>query len=147
MDLVNKNATKSLGLTSTPILTSDDLCLIQILMDGGLAFEDGQGVYTMRPGISIASGLEVVTLLTSLAGDIWWSRAWTFQEEYTANVRMDLLIPLGPALCNAKFQGPIPGELCINAADFRKESTIFLLAFLKRDVQGHYKAVYHNILK
>ncbi|KAK5709765.1 hypothetical protein LTR17_019479 [Elasticomyces elasticus] len=128
MDLVYKNATKSLALTSTPIMTSDGLCLIQILMDGGLAFEDGPGVYVMRPGISITSGLEVVTLLTSLAGDIWWSRAWTFQEEYTAN-------------------GPIPGELCINAANFRKESTIFLLAFLKRDVQGRYKTVCDNILR
>ncbi|KAK4909380.1 hypothetical protein LTR49_021832 [Elasticomyces elasticus] len=78
MDLLYKNATKSLGLISTPILTRDSLSLIHLLMNGSLAFEDEMGVYAIRPGIGIALGLEVVALLANLAAEMWWSRAWTF---------------------------------------------------------------------
>jgi len=71
----------------------------------------------------------MIAMLERIRRDLWWSRTWTFQEEYMAGQRMRLLMRLGP---NAKkFRmtelGEIDGEACISATDFRKQATIFLL--------------------
>ncbi|KAI5920018.1 heterokaryon incompatibility protein-domain-containing protein [Camillea tinctor] len=84
----------------------------------------------------------LLRLLDDITSDRWWTRAWTFQEDYKASTRMVLLIPharnledrkQGMAdLQNRPLFGNLPGELRIRSADFRSEVTSFCLEYRKR---------------
>ena len=43
MDLVYKNATKSVGLITTPIYTNTGVQLLRLLLDGDLSYKDDSG--------------------------------------------------------------------------------------------------------
>lgn len=58
-------------------------------------------------------------ILDSLAGDSWFTRAWTLQESTSAGVSMVLLIGCGAHLSKPDFFGPTPGEIEINIWDFQ----------------------------
>lgn len=80
----------------------------------------------------------MVGLLKLITSEPWWSRAWTFWEEYKATINMKLLIPHIPAFEGCKRRrasgilGTLAGELCVDSADFRVESTRFCLAYQGR---------------
>ena len=145
MDIVYKNATKSVGLLSTPILTRGGQRLMRALMSGNFATMNPEGRYVLLPHVSLSQVSKMLTLLSSLAGDVWWSRAWTFQEEYVAALRMDLLIPIAHGY--SATPGAIEGELCVNAAEFREQSTIFLLALSSGKTSEPRPAIYQRLLR
>jgi hypothetical protein len=73
--------------------------------------------------------LGIFDVLAHLHTDRWWTRAWTFQEEYLSSKSMRILIRLEPGLVARHRSGSVQGELCLNAVEFRTQATLFLLAF------------------
>ncbi|KAI5861864.1 hypothetical protein GGS23DRAFT_575291 [Durotheca rogersii] len=84
----------------------------------------------------------VLKLLEDITSDLWWTRAWTFQEDYKASVRMEFLLPHSPDLELRKktmqsksgdpLLGNISGEICIKSTDFRRQATEFCLSLRER---------------
>ncbi|VTT58899.1 unnamed protein product [Fusarium fujikuroi] len=69
----------------------------------------------------------------------WWTRAWTFQEDYRGRPDMTLLIR-HPQFLEAKKQdyrifSDVPNELCIKAVCFSKASTEFCRAVQDESTQ------------
>ncbi|KAM0697410.1 hypothetical protein Q7P36_002263 [Cladosporium allicinum] len=77
----------------------------------------------------------MVAMLRHVQTDRWWQRAWTFQEEYLASTKMDILIRhnLRRGTHIDSRLGCIEGEVCISAALFRKRSTNFLSNLIGRN--------------
>jgi hypothetical protein len=73
--------------------------------------------------------LGIFDVLVHLHTDRWWTRAWIFQEEYLSSTRMQILIRREPGLVTMHQFGSVPGEICLNAVEFRTQATLFLLAF------------------
>ncbi|KAL7628706.1 hypothetical protein AAE478_000221 [Parahypoxylon ruwenzoriense] len=81
-------------------------------------------------------------LLNDITSNLWWTRAWTFQEDYKASTRMSLLIPHCPTLEGHKratcdelgrpLLGNIDGEICIKSVDFRRQATLFCISYRRR---------------
>ncbi|KAK6956293.1 hypothetical protein Daesc_001568 [Daldinia eschscholtzii] len=75
----------------------------------------------------------ILDLLYEITSDLWWQRAWTFQENYKGGMKMTLLInhplSLEPKKRNCKVFGEVYGELSIGSVDFSSEATRFCAAF------------------
>jgi hypothetical protein len=76
----------------------------------------------------------VLEMLRSIVVDRWWTRAWTFQEDYQAGMEMELLFSHANHLEMMKVRwsellGDLKGELCVSSVDFRTEATRFCLAY------------------
>jgi hypothetical protein len=133
MDLVYNLSKHPVALLSTTIDSIEDLgILIQILR--GELVKNRAKPFEITPGISPEKTWKAVQLLKTITSDLWWTRAWTFQEEYRASTRMTLIIPHGHFLETHKLRartllGNVRGELCINSAKFRKEATKLCLAY------------------
>lgn len=77
----------------------------------------------------------MVHMLKHIQGDKWWTRAWTFQEEYVASDNMKLLIrhtsPQGVRI-RSKL-ADIEGEVCVLAIRFRDRATKFLSKLMEKN--------------
>ncbi|KEY73960.1 hypothetical protein S7711_09456 [Stachybotrys chartarum IBT 7711] len=71
-------------------------------------------------------------LAYEITSDLWWQRAWTFQENYKTERKMCLVINHHKDLEQEKRDygsfGEIPGELCIKSRDFSIYVTKLCLA-------------------
>ncbi|KAI9155039.1 hypothetical protein HJFPF1_07602 [Paramyrothecium foliicola] len=83
-------------------------------------------------GTTIHEARKALRLLHEITQDLWWQRAWTFQENYRGGTSMTLLIRHNPSLEQQKRQywsfGRMRRELCINSVKFSKEATRLCLA-------------------
>ncbi|KAL3297776.1 Heterokaryon incompatibility [Colletotrichum asianum] len=75
-------------------------------------------------------------LLESITNDLWWTRGWTFQENYRAGPKMKLLMPLSPNAEESKYlmdglTSEIEGELSIPSVEFMEAVTIFCEEYQK----------------
>lgn len=108
----------------------------------------------LAKGITRVEALETIRLLYEMSRDDWWTRAWTFQENYRAGVRMTLLIPHNTFLEGEKRRfgvfGDLPGELSIKAVTLSDHATK-LCQVLKSGAVGtlsqETKKMIKNILK
>ena len=77
----------------------------------------------------------MVAMLRHVQTDRWWQRAWTFQEEYLASTKLDILIrhTSKPGEYMKTDLTKIKGEVSISAALFRKQSTKFLSDLIERN--------------
>jgi hypothetical protein len=77
----------------------------------------------------------MVAMLRHVQTDRWWQRAWTFQEEYLASTKMDILIRhnLRRGTHIDSRLGCIEGEVCVSAIEFRERSTNFLSKLIRRN--------------
>ncbi|KAL5315263.1 hypothetical protein ACEPPN_017915 [Leptodophora sp. 'Broadleaf-Isolate-01'] len=129
MDLVYSLSKKSLAIINRRIGTEGELNLFAELMKGELVNND-------RDLSMLDRARKVLKLVDWLTSAGWWQRAWTFQEDYKASVNMVLLISHDPSLERLKrsqrILGSVPGELCINSADFRAKVTRFCQAYQQR---------------
>ncbi|KAI1640518.1 heterokaryon incompatibility protein-domain-containing protein [Biscogniauxia mediterranea] len=127
MHLVYSLSRKPVALLTRSIKTAQELDLLASLL-----------LEEVRPKDEAA----LLRLLDDITSDRWWTRAWTFQEDYRASTRMVLLIPhvrnledrkqaIGD-LKNRPLFGDLPGELRIKSTDFRAEVTNFCLEYRKR---------------
>jgi hypothetical protein len=71
MDLVYKNATKSVGLLTTPIYTSTGTRLLGLHLDGNLSYEDDSGNFHFCQNTCDAMVVNVIRILQDLVRDSW----------------------------------------------------------------------------
>lgn len=57
-----------------------------------------------------------VELVEIMAGDLWYTRAWTLQEAILASKPLHLLVPYHPSLSTPDWTGRIPGQLVLSEA-------------------------------
>ncbi|KAI1094917.1 hypothetical protein F5B19DRAFT_442522 [Rostrohypoxylon terebratum] len=127
MHLVYSLSHCPIALLTCTIETEEELDLLANLIDGEIDSEDEEAV---------------LTLLNKITSNYWWTRAWPFQEDYRASIRMNLLIPHRRDLEGRKLGaiddrgqpllGEVEGEIVIKSADFRTRATEFCLAYRKR---------------
>ncbi|KAI0116856.1 hypothetical protein F4814DRAFT_439428 [Daldinia grandis] len=131
MHLVYKLSRWPIALLTRRIKTAEELDLLTSLMCNDIAPEDEPAVLDLLDGIT---------------SDLWWTRAWTFQEDYRASTRMTLLLPHHWSLERRKramvddsdryILGKVEGEICIKSAAFRERATEFCLSYRERSDKG-----------
>jgi hypothetical protein len=130
MDLLYRKSRHPIGLLAVILKTQREVNYLQTLMMGGATARDSEDEYPRLayPTTSRVS-LGIFDVLAYLHTDRWWTRAWTFQEEYLSSTSMRILIRREPGLVARHQFGSVQGELCLNVAQFRTQATLFLLAF------------------
>lgn len=124
------------GLLARPIETKIHLHLLAKILDGQLAYKSRRnGKFYLREGTEIAYAWKAIELLGMITSDIWWTRAWIYQENYHGGERMNLLIPHSSVLepFKAKYKtmfGNLEGELIIRSIKFSEEVTKLCSAFM-----------------
>ncbi|CAM6002306.1 unnamed protein product [Sphagnum balticum] len=148
MDLVYKLSNHPVALLGRPIKSRDELNLLARIIVGELVNRDQiTRQFQLSRGTSHVEAGNALRLLNNITNDLWWTRAWTFQENYRAGKKMTLLIRYSLSLEMQKRQyglfGDVPGELCINSVDFSYEATRLCLAFQRIQPQKERKAINH----
>jgi Heterokaryon incompatibility protein (HET) len=133
MDFVYSLSDFPVGLLSVQIESGEQMYLLISLLRGDLV-EDEEDPEFDRSVKNAPEALELLRLITS---DRWWTRAWTFREDYRSSTKITLLIPHYHHLEDQKRHasdvlGNLPGEICIKSADFRKEATKFCITYRRR---------------
>ncbi|KAI0385817.1 hypothetical protein F5Y04DRAFT_244722 [Hypomontagnella monticulosa] len=139
MHLVYSLSRWPIALLTRAITTAEELDLLTDLMCGEVSPTDEPAV---------------LNLLNDITSNLWWTRAWTFQEDHKASTRMMLLIPHTRDLERRKqavegvngepLLGDVEGEICIKSMNFRKKATEFCLSYRKRTED---KEICNDILK
>ncbi|KAI2638208.1 heterokaryon incompatibility protein-domain-containing protein [Xylaria nigripes] len=125
MHLVYYLSQNPVALLTHAIKTVEELDLLVSLLLDGIREEEESAM---------------LDLLDKITSDLWWRRAWTFQEDYRASIRMTLLFPhtsnlenrkrnTREAFTNRPLLGTLPGEICVNSAEFRRRATRFCLVY------------------
>ena len=133
MDLVYRYSVYPVAVLSAEVRSDEELAILACLLKGDFVHGDSISP-PLHPNIDAQqSARKALELLSRITSDIWWNRAWHYQEDYNAGVRMRLLIRCHPNLENIKQEnkklfGGLSGELTISSADFRRELTRFCLA-------------------
>ncbi|KLU85733.1 hypothetical protein MAPG_04753 [Magnaporthiopsis poae ATCC 64411] len=148
MDLVYRLSEHPVALLGRPINDALKLRRLHRVLSGDLV--DGQnGSNGSAPRLSreasISDASMALLLLHEITRDHWWTRAWTFQENYRGGMAMHLLISHPASLEELKLQldaerggavlGEIPGELCVESVTFSKQATLLCQAL--RGVAGY----------
>ncbi len=133
MDLVYYCSKHPIGLLYQPIMSIADLKLLAELMTGKSVVKSGSK-FKLSPGLPCESACKILELLEAIVSDIWWTRAWTYQENYRGNVNMKLLIPhhIPPDDYHSDYIGlfkDVPGEIVLSSTRFHEAATAFCLAF------------------
>ncbi|KAI0175633.1 hypothetical protein GGR52DRAFT_589431 [Hypoxylon sp. FL1284] len=127
MHLVYSLSRRPVALLTREIETAEELDLLTNLMCGDI----GEGDETAT-----------LSLLDDITSNLWWTRAWTFQEDYRASARMTLLIPHHRSLEVRKqttvdetgrpILGSVGGEVCIKSMEFKARATELCLLYRKK---------------
>jgi hypothetical protein len=132
MHLVYSLSRHPIALLTHVIETTEEVDLLASLLTGDIRAEE-------KPTL-----LDLLNVITS---DLWWQRAWTFQEDYKASTRMNLLIPHTfnveshkqsiLDLSNGQLLfGKVPQEICIKSTDFRGCATEFCLRYMQEQPEA-----------
>jgi len=135
MDLVYSASGSSVALLTHGIETEDELELLAGLLQGKFVEKVKQGRdshHALVPSLSTKTP-DMLRLLDFLISDLWWTRAWTFQENYKSSANMKLLIPCNPALESSPIGegtfGRFHGELWFSSLTFHVQATRFCEAY------------------
>jgi len=139
MDLVYHCSEHPIGLLYQPAITSIEvLDLLAGLMEKRFvqSVQHGQDEkkFELTSGLSPETKRKILELLEAIVSDLWWTRAWTYQENYRGGKEMRLLIPhtIAPTDYCAHYVelfGDVPGEIILNSTEFHEAATAFCLAF------------------
>ncbi|EXK75767.1 hypothetical protein FOQG_19468 [Fusarium oxysporum f. sp. raphani 54005] len=142
MDLVYSLSKRPVALLGRPIEWEHELDLLFRILTRKLVKELSR---TKHDEI-----LQALSLLSRVTKDRWWTRAWTFQENYRGRPKMTLLIR-HPQFLESKKRDygifdNVPNELCIKAVCFSQASTDFCRAIpdeltQRDDVSHHTKHI------
>ncbi|KAI2634772.1 hypothetical protein GGS26DRAFT_604982 [Hypomontagnella submonticulosa] len=141
MDWVYKESRHPVALLGRPIDTKPELELLrQILITTD---------YTI--GVSWEWMNSALELLHKITSDLWWQRAWTFQENYKGGKKMNLLIPHPPSLevrkRNCGIFGDVPGEICVQSIELFEKATHLCLAYKDRkDITSRAEEMIEQVL-
>ncbi|KAF6818668.1 hypothetical protein CPLU01_13245 [Colletotrichum plurivorum] len=135
MDLVYGHSDHPIALLARPIASREELGLLAEIIRGNLICKSSSADFALGSAavltpLKLSDALELLDAITS---DLWWSRAWTFQENYRSEAKMKLLIPHSRELESRKKHeedlfGSILGELSIQSLKFHKQVTRLCLA-------------------
>ncbi|KAI1396774.1 heterokaryon incompatibility protein-domain-containing protein [Hypoxylon fuscum] len=134
MDLVYSRSNHPVALLARPIKSLIELKLLVKILKGQLVYKHSGGFRLSRK-TGLNEALKALKLLKEITSDMWFTRGWTFQENYKAGTKMRLLIPHHLGLDNLKLPGlmkSIEGELCIDSVKFHEEATKLCLACQSR---------------
>ncbi|KAF4454389.1 hypothetical protein F53441_3106 [Fusarium austroafricanum] len=142
MDRVYSLSGHPVALLGRPIMDEDEMRTLSLIINGALIrYHDGGFALSKEAeqnGAKHKQAQKMLLLLYKITRDKWWTRAWTFQENYRAGLNMTLLIHHSPGLEEAKRSilrgkkpmfGVVPGELSVQSARFSESATKFCLAF------------------
>ncbi|KAI4869834.1 heterokaryon incompatibility protein-domain-containing protein [Hypoxylon rubiginosum] len=130
MDRVYSRSNHSVALLTRPINYRVELQLLVQILYGRLVWESNDGL-RLSQNTSLEEALGALELLKDITSDMWFTRGWTFQENYRAGMNMRLLMPHHPTLESSKpqFMGSIKGELCISSVKFHEEASKLCIAY------------------
>lgn len=149
MDWLYHHGTHPFGMLSRPVKTEVELYLLAQILQGEMLSEDAHGFLLKRGHTSRAWA--AVQLLDEIISDIWWTRAWIYQENYHGGQWMDLLMPHDRKLKALKADhedlfGTLRGQLTIKSIWFSEALTDLCSAFIRSNRPGYQKGVAHRIL-
>ncbi|SCN92199.1 uncharacterized protein FFB20_12348 [Fusarium fujikuroi] len=128
MDRVYSLSHHPAALLSLNISTSNQLQLLTDILSGAFVAKRGTS-YVLS---SAEKALDALQLLHYITSDTWFSRGWTYQENYRAIMKMKLLIA-HPAGLNhekaARHFGSLDGELLVSSAGLDEQATKLCLAY------------------
>ncbi|KAF5230747.1 hypothetical protein FANTH_13739 [Fusarium anthophilum] len=128
MDRVYSLSKHPAALLSLTISTSDQVQLLADILSGRFVTIEGKN-YVLS---SAEGALDALQLLHYITSDLWFTRGWTYQENYRANMKMTLLIMHLAALNHGKSArhfGSLDGELLISSAGLYEQATKLCLAY------------------
>ncbi|XXH01562.1 hypothetical protein Hte_007922 [Hypoxylon texense] len=131
MDRVYSQSNHSVALLTRPIKSGAELRLLDQIIRGRMVYENDNG-YSLSWYKSPKEDFNALRLLDNITSDMWFTRGWTFQENYRAGKNMKLLIPHHRKLERWKAgynMESIRGELCISSMKFHTEATKFCIAY------------------
>ncbi|RYP61455.1 hypothetical protein DL770_009779 [Monosporascus sp. CRB-9-2] len=142
MDWVYKQSAHPLALLGRPIGSPYELQLLYEILEGEFVvghYRAGRSHHQLSENASRRRARDALLLLHKITSDLWWRRAWTFQENYKGGRAMTLLISHQPSWDRRKRRyrifGQIPGELCINSVEFSDQATRLCQAFRHAESQ------------
>lgn len=134
MDLVYGHSQYPLGLLFLRLDSKEQLgLLLGILVREFIMVSCDHQYPMLKQEVSQGTASKVLELLRLITSDLWWDRAWIFQEDYRASTKMTLLIRTSiPRWYIPSEFGETPGELEVNSANFREAATLFCLAYCRK---------------
>lgn len=136
MDWLYHYGTHPFGMLTRPVNKEDELHLLAQILQGELACQSGhEREFPLKKGSAIASARKAIRLLDEITFDIWWTRAWIYQENYHGGERMRLLMPHDNKLKSLKDKygdlfGGLEGELIIPSIQFCEALTEVCSGFI-----------------
>ncbi|KAL4731203.1 hypothetical protein ACLX1H_000165 [Fusarium chlamydosporum] len=137
MDWIYSLSDHPVALLGRPIQSEDEMATLSAILRGVLVkYHDGG--FALSKGAEYSRAQKMLNLLFEITSDKWWTRAWTFQENYRAGLNMKLLIHHDPSIESAKRSllsgkkpmfGVVPGELTVQSVKFSESATKFCTAF------------------
>ncbi|KAJ4256128.1 hypothetical protein NW762_009204 [Fusarium torreyae] len=137
MDRVYSLSDHPVALLGRPIRNADEMMTLSAILKGALV-KYHEGSFALSKGAEHKQAQKMLHLLYEITSDKWWTRAWTFQENYRAGLKMTLLIHHASDLEETKRSirsgqkpmfGTIPGELSVQSVRFSESATKFCLGF------------------
>ncbi|KAI1159001.1 hypothetical protein F5B18DRAFT_638779 [Nemania serpens] len=142
MDLVYKWSDHPIALLENHMCSLSDLTVLVTVLKGKLVKGNGKTRhFRLSEASSLNEAQKALKLLIAIIEDRWWTRAWTFQENYVAWRKMTLLIRHSADLETRKREhsalfGVVPGELCIKSDNFHHQATRLCLALRPYKIKG-----------
>ncbi|KAI8951732.1 hypothetical protein F4801DRAFT_544153 [Xylaria longipes] len=134
MDWVYKLSKHPVALLGRPLKLRRELTLLHKILKGKLVNQsDRADQPQLLQGRNLQQAKDALKLLFAITSDLWWQRAWTFQENYKGGKDMTLLIRHARSLEGYKRRsrtfGYVPGEVCVNSRLFSDQATELCVAF------------------
>ncbi|KAF4948194.1 hypothetical protein FGADI_9822 [Fusarium gaditjirri] len=131
MDRVYSLSDHPAALLSQHINTSSELKLLTLILSGSFVKRRGDE-YLPSSQSHHKTILAAFQLLHRITSDTWFSRGWTYQENYRANNNMTLLVthsPIPNLEKPSRHYGSLDGELLISSKAFCEEATKLCQAY------------------
>ncbi|EWZ33551.1 hypothetical protein BFJ63_vAg13190 [Fusarium oxysporum f. sp. narcissi] len=137
MDRVYSLSDHPVALLGRPIQDEDEMRTLSSILKGALV-KYHEGGFALSKGAEYNQARKMLCLIYEITRDKWWTRAWTFQENYRAGLKMTLLIHHSGDFEDTKRSilsgrkpmfGVVPGELSVQSARFSESATKFCLGF------------------
>jgi hypothetical protein len=132
MDLVYKNCAYAVGYLWTRLQRQADMNRLSDLLSGRVVERKlVEGNPILLEGIDTEVVREVLDVLMIITNDVWWTRAWIFQEDYLAGRRMWLIIRHASGLRKPFVHnklGSLRGEVVVRSDELKTYATLFCLA-------------------
>ncbi|KAI0449284.1 hypothetical protein F5B21DRAFT_494853 [Xylaria acuta] len=128
MDWVYKQSKHPVALLGRPLESHRELTLLYEILKGKFTNRSNStGQFRPLQKGNVERAKDALKLLFAITSDLWWQRAWTFQENYKGGKEMVLLIRHPPSLETYKRRrrtfGKVPGELCVNSRLFSDQAS------------------------